>query len=102
MKRRIKFKGIVVALFLIALAFKSALASDPTVVINYNVSGLIPGAAIVVPVNMTSGTSNIGSWQYLIKYDRNILRLDTIKDLWAGSGSGLFSYAKNYAFGVGD
>src|ERR1035438_320806 len=102
MKRRIKFKGIVLALFLFAVAFQSALATDPSVTINYNVTGLAPNTPIVVPVNMISGSNNVGSWQYLIKYDRNVLRLDTIKDVWAGSGSGLWSYAKNYPYAVGD
>jgi hypothetical protein len=102
MKRFIKFKGIVLAIFFLAAAFQSTFAVDPTVTLNYNATGLAPGVQVSVPVLLNSGTNNVGSWQMYIKYNRNILRCDTLKDFWGGLAGGLTNQNRNYLYAAGD
>jgi len=60
--------ALVVVTFVLA---SGTLFSQPTVTINYNATGLTPGSAVAVPV-VLNGTQ-VGHWQFIIRYDRDVL-----------------------------
>lgn len=71
MKNKVKLiiSAITVMVFVVAFNFVNAQA--PVCVVNYNGTGLSPGATINIPINLTG--TQVGSFQLLLQYDRDVL-----------------------------
>jgi len=79
---------------MVLTAFSTVINAQPTVNINFNQRGLVPGSTIQVPVIMNG--SSIGNWQLIINYDRSVLTYVGTTNTVAGLG-GFFSVSPNYS-----
>ena len=100
MKKKIKFliRSIFVS-FIVIICFNS-FGQNPSVTINYNGTNVTPGSTISVPVVINS-TTNIGTWQIIIYYNRDVLKFTsyTADPVWTG-GIGP-SFNSNYKVTLG-
>jgi hypothetical protein len=71
MKRKIQTLKTAFAALICFFAFNLAYSQAPTVTINFNPTGLVPGSTIHVPV-VINGT-NVGLWSLLIHYNTSAL-----------------------------
>ena len=92
MKNYIKFILCILAVFVFTAFFTLLKAQGPTVTINYQVKNLIPGTIIHVPVVMNA--TQVGNWQILINYDREVLTYISTDNTVGGLG--LFNVMDNY------
>jgi hypothetical protein len=91
MKSRIRLIVSAIAVYLTVIAFSTAYGT-PAVTVNYNGTGLVPGATINVPIVINTPTG--GNWTFFIDYDRNVL---TYTGYTEGThGSGLFGVTPSY------
>ena len=71
MKKKIKLIISAIAMLVLVIAFDYANAQAPICVVNYNATGLVPGATITVPITLTGTT--VGNFQFILQYDRDVL-----------------------------
>ena len=74
-----------ITMILIIFVMNMSYGQTTTVSVNYNASGLAPGAIIQVPVVFTS-TANVGAWQVMIYYNHDVLTFNSITPdaVWTG------------------
>jgi len=92
MKNHVKFIFSVLAVFFFTAFFTFLTAQVPTVTINYQVKNLTPGTVIHVPVIMNA--TQVGNWQILINYDREVLTYIGTDNTVGGLG--FFNAMDNY------
>lgn len=66
------------------LVFSFANAQAPVATLEYNAAGLVPGSTIQVPLKLTG--TDVGNFQFLISYDRDVLTFVTSTNTLAGLG----------------
>ena len=69
MKKFIIFKSLTI--LLIVFGFTLSQGQNPTLTINYNGTGLVPGDYVYIPIVLTG--TEVGNWRILIRYDRDVL-----------------------------
>ena len=75
---------------LIILTINLTFGQTTTVNVNYNSIGHIPGDTISVPVVFTS-TANVGTWQVVLYYNRDVLTYQScaFDPAWSGFSPGV-------------
>ena len=87
MKKAISFLIKNVILPVLLLTTLTGQSQTTSVVLTYNGTGLQPGDVVSVPVVFTS-TANVGAWQVVIYYNRDVLTYTSgdPDPIWGGSG----------------
>lgn len=90
MEKSIKFlikkTAIIIFIFATSLSF-----GQTSVVLNYNSTGLNPGDIVSIPVIFNSTTGNVGTWQVVLYYNRDVLTYSsvTFNLAWTGFAPGV-------------
>lgn len=91
MKNSIKSFTRLIALITIICAVNISYGQTTTAIVNFSTSGLAAGSIINVPVVFNS-TANVGAWQVLMYYNRDVLAFQSVtaNPIWVG-GFGVVS-----------
>jgi hypothetical protein len=98
MKNKIAIFKYALSVFLVVCAF-TLVHAQPTVTVNYNAAGLVPGQYFSVPIILDG--VDVGSWRFLIRYDRDVLEYKGSTNTINALGIGLFQASNYYTITAG-
>jgi len=98
MKNKIAIFRYALSVFLVVCAF-TFVHAQPTVTVNYNAAGLVPGQYFSVPIILDG--VDVGHWRILIRYDRDVLEYKGSTNTMNALGIGLFGVTNYYTITAG-